>query len=142
MAPHYRIFLATAKDTSDEVATELGAKVLAKFTEALPDNEVTIVLAKDEWERSFKEAGSWDAWVREIGAGVDFYDRTPKFNAIMVVDTVLGKATAQMVAIGLDNRRMIGYYNPEDNSIKLVTGVNKRPDVTTWADGWEVSFDF
>ena len=136
--PAYRIFLASPKATEAEVVDRDAEFVLAKFMDASPvaDLQFTVVKSADDFRENFSRCGGWTEWAQDVGAGVDYMFRTPRFNAIVVTTEHVGRATADIVRSALGARRMVTLLQP-DRSFCSITGV-QTVDEENWQSGWRM----
>ena len=138
MSAEYNIFLAAPKGASDLHVESAKAVVDEKFSGAVTHATVKVVTADEEWNRSFSQSGSWDAWTTHVAAGVDYEFRTPLYNAIVCTTEMVGKATADIVEKALGNRRMVALVM--DSKITQVIGV-ESVDSDNWQSGWRLTLD-
>lgn len=90
-----RAFIAHPKND----ALDLGAlkQKIAKALVAAAGTRATVaavVTGKDHYEAHFRRCGSWDAWTRDVGAGIHPVTRDQQFNLFVVPEGPIGKATA------------------------------------------------
>ncbi len=135
MGSSYNIFLASPKGVPDDDIE--GARVLVQehFSAAIPHADVLVVPAKTEWDRSFTQCGSWDAWATHVATGVDYEFRTPLYNAIACTTQMVGKATAQIAERAISARRMVVLVN--GTALAQVTSVT-CVDSDNWQSGWRL----
>jgi len=138
MSAEYNIFLASPKGSSDFHVQGALTTVKDKFSAAISHADVTVVTSAQEWDRSFKQSGSWDAWTTHVACGVDYEFRTPLYNAIVCTTERIGKATADIVEKALENRRMVALIM--DSKITQVIGVESI-DSDNWQSGWRLTLD-
>ncbi len=138
MTAEYNIFLAAPKGSSDLHVQSAKAVVEEKFSEAVSHASVKIVTADEEWDRSFSQSGSWDAWTTYVASGVDYEFRTPLYNAIVCTTERIGKATCDIVTKALESRRMVALVM--DSKITQVIGVESI-DSDNWQSGWRLTLD-
>jgi hypothetical protein len=132
----YNIFLASPKGTSDQEVESALELVQSKFSEAIPHATVTVVKAKDEFDRTFKQCGGWDGWTTHVATGVDYEFRTPLYNAIVCTTPTVGRATAQIAERALAARRMVALV--QQGTLSRVVGVECL-DSDNWQTGWRLN---
>lgn len=103
----YNVFLATPKNADRESVEQLEAHVVERFTPALEGIQLHIVRAEDDYRDHFARCGGWEAWCRDVGQGVDYMFRTPRYNCIVCTQRQVGKATADIVRFALEGMRMV-----------------------------------
>lgn len=133
----YKVFIATAKGTSEAREEELAKSVYDLFREAVPDNiEVKTYLAREVFNEVFASECNrdWSEWARYVAAGCDYLDRTPNFNAVAVPTLTIGRSTADICRMALENRRMVVAQNDE-GEWKRVSAVVTQ-DENDWRSGW------
>jgi len=135
----YRIFLATPKDCDPEVVDRLYALTAEKFKTALQHDDVEVVKAEDDFKENFARCGGWDSWCNDVGRGVDYLFRTPRYNAIVCSSQQVGKATASIVKAGLDAGRMIAVVLP-DMSYQRAVAIDTL-DPNDYKAGWLLRID-
>lgn len=60
------------------------------------------------FQYAFARYGSFDSWVHETVAGIDYATRKPRFDAFFVVsDGDVGLATANIIQLALANKRPV-----------------------------------
>lgn len=138
MSAEYNIFLASPKGSSDFHVQGALTTVKDKFSAAISHADVAVVTSDQEWDRSFKQSGSWDAWTTHVACGVDYEFRTPLYNAIVCTTERVGKATADIVEKALTGRRMVALVM--DSKITQVIGV-ESVDSDNWQSGWRLTLD-
>jgi hypothetical protein len=112
----YNIFLASPTDIPDAHFDPAIGLIEEKFSAAIPHASVTVVRAKDEWDKSFAQCGDWDAWAKHVATGVDCEYRTPLYNAVVCTAESVGRVTAQIVEQALSARRMVALVHGQDIS--------------------------
>jgi len=135
----YRIFLATPKDCGEEVVAKYHALTLDKFKAALKHDDVEVVKAEDDFHANFSRCGGWDSWCSDVGRGVDYLYRTPRYNAIVCIHQQVGKATASIVRSALEVNRMVVCVLPDD-SYQRVMAVDEL-DKQDYKGGWLLRID-
>lgn len=133
---NYNIFLASPKGYSAGATEEAEQTVYNAFRTALPASEVAVVHSQDAFDDTFGQMGGWDAWTTHIATGVDYEYRTPLFNAIVCVESPVGKATADIVRKAIAARRMVAVLDGT-GSIERVTSVSCI-DSDNWQTGWRL----
>ena len=139
MLQPYRVFLATPKDMDPFVSDGLKALVHERFKKALGHDGVEVVKAEDDFRENIGRCGGWDSWADDVGRGVDYLYRTPRFNAIVCTQQAVGKATSLVVRAGLDASRMVAVVMP-DKSIQRVVRLDEL-DPTDFKGGWFLVID-
>ena len=90
------VFIAHAKgDSTQTVALALAH--LKRYS----SNEYTVTLGFDEWQRSFRKCGTWDAWAKYIATAKQYGSNHALFDVIVCIDPVVGKATESIVTAAL-----------------------------------------
>lgn len=137
-----RIFIAHAK--SDDGLAEMLSVVTLAVRKTFPNREPVVTLGRDDYERNFQRAGSWDAWTREVAIGVHPTTREPRYHGIVVPGEArpygaharVGAATQSIVgqALGM-GKPVLLFANGTLTQAKKVVKVAPRDFKT----GWEVS---
>jgi hypothetical protein len=135
----YNVFLATPKGMDAETVQRHYDTVVSKFTPALKGIELTVVKAEDDYREHFGRCGGWDAWARDVGQGVDYLARTPRYNGIVCVEQVVGKATASIVQYALEGNRMVVLLQPDGKAVR-VAAVDTL-DANNYVAGWILRLD-
>ncbi len=131
----YNVFLASPKGTPDQEIDTAFVLIEEKFKEAVPHADVKVVRAKDEWDKSFSQCGSWEAWAEHVATGVDYEYRTPLYNAVVCTTETIGRATATIVEKALSARRMVALVRgPKIEQVIAVECV----DSDNWQSGWRL----
>jgi len=130
----YHVFLATPKGMEEAEIEKYYASVVEKFVPALDGIELLVVKAEDDYREHFARCGSWEAWTRDVGQGVDYLFRTPRYNCIVCVQQSIGKATADIVRYALEGNRMVVLAN-ESGGFDRVTRVDEM-DSQNYRSGW------
>jgi hypothetical protein len=113
--------------------------IVQKFTPALEGIELVVVKAEDDYREHFGRCGGWDAWARDVGLGVDYLARTPRYNCIACVQSTVGKATAEIVRYALEGNRMVVCLRP-NGRVARVFGV-RADDTNNYVSGWTLQLD-
>lgn len=100
MSEQMRIFLAHPKGWTDEQIDAARAGLSAAFPAHV------VVAARDEWERVGKAVGGFKGWTQRIGGGTGL-DGRPFFSVIAVPAGPIGKATAQIAELALQQGRFV-----------------------------------
>jgi len=124
------IFLALPKATTDEKA-ESYKQVVKNMTQG----KATITTSKEDFTSNFAQSGSWDSWIGDVAEGIDFVTRKPKYQAIICVERIVGRATAQIVERSLSAKKIVTLL--EDGMVRQITNV-KTVDENNWISGWEL----
>ena len=135
----YRVFLATPKDCGSEVVEKYHALTLAKFKGALKHDDVLVVNAEDDFHANFSRCGGWDSWCNDVGRGVDYLYRTPRYNAIVCITQQVGKATASIVRAALEANRMVVSVCADD-TYQRVVAIDEL-DKNDYRGGWLLRID-
>lgn len=135
----YRIFLASPKESNPEVVEKYYALTLTKFKTALKHDDVEVVKAEDDFHANFSRCGGWDSWCNDVGRGVDYIYRTPRYNAIVCISQQVGKATATIVKAALEANRMVVTV-VADESYQRVIGIDEL-DKNDYRAGWLLRID-
>ena len=130
----YHVFLATPKGMEGAEIEKYYAAVVEKFVPALDGIELLVVKAEDDYREHFSRCGSWEAWTKDVGQGVDYLFRTPRYNCIVCVQQSVGKATADIVRYALEGNRMVVLAN-ESGGFDRVTHVDEM-DSQNYRSGW------
>ena len=131
-----RIFLAHAKGNDDSEHTRwLRQQIPQRLAKAQPDAEV--VLARDEWQRTFRGAGSWEEWARQVGGGHDWQGQ-PTYDAYVIPTEYIGRGTAQIAAYAIAAGRGVVYWPKGFQRPQPVLSIEKVPDSDSWTHGWRV----
>jgi hypothetical protein len=96
-----RVFLAHAKAASDEEIQSATDRARNALREIANGKTVAVTTGRDDYQRHFARCGSWDAWARDVGQGIDYLSREPRYHAIVVPTPRVGAATANIVRIAL-----------------------------------------
>ncbi len=130
----YNVFLATPKGMDEDEVQKFYDSVVEKFTPALDGIELVLVKAEDDYREHFGRCGGWEAWTRDVGQGVDYMFRTPRYNCIVCVSQAVGKATADIVRFALEGNRMVVLANPT-GGFDRVWSVQEM-DSQNYRSGW------
>ena len=134
-----RVFLAHPKGLSESEIAALVELVHAVITRLKPDALVRVVTGFEDWTRSFKACGSWDAWTKRVGSGVSFTSREPLYHAIVVAPSrYVGHATKEIVLHAAKARKPIGYF--DGAALRRVVGIHEHND-RDYKAGWELKLD-
>lgn len=129
-----RVFFAHRKNEdrfSIEEALEAAAHLLG------PDTH--IVSGVRDWEDHFGRCGGWTGWTRDVAQGVDYLTRAPRYDAFIVPDADIGKATRDIVAFALDVKKPVLYWQPGGVASRVVgVAPNESGD---WKAGWTLVLD-
>jgi len=127
-----RIFIGHAKGHAEDAhVAHVAAEIQARVPGAVP------VLSRDEWQRSFALSGSWDAWVRDVGAGCD-WQGCPTFDGYVVMTEQIGRATAQIVSYALAAGRDVLYWPRGAHAPVPVRAIEAVPGEDSWLCGWRI----
>lgn len=135
----YNVFLATPKGMEDAEVDSYYQTVVQKFTPALDGIELSVVKAEDDYRENFGRCGGWDAWTQDVGRGVDYLARTPRYNCIACVQQAVGKATADIVRHAIEADRMVVLVNP-NKTVDRVIAV-ETIDSNDYRSGWFLRID-
>lgn len=135
----YNVFLATPKGMDTDTVQRHYDAVVAKFTPALDGIPLAVVKAEDDYRDHFGRCGGWDAWARDVGQGVDYLARIPRYNCIACVQPTIGKATASIVQYALEGNRMVVLLRP-DGRVDRVFSV-ETVDANNYVAGWFLRVD-
>jgi hypothetical protein len=132
----YNVFLATPKDLDPDEVTRFYTLTLDKFKKIpeLETLEVNVVKAEDDYREHFSRCGGWDAWTRDVGQGVDYVYRTPRYNCIVCISQTVGKATADLVRHALEGNRMVVLIHPDGRFDRIWQVV--EIDSNNYRSGW------
>lgn len=136
-----RVFVAHAKGDPDDRLAEMKTAVTSALRAVAGDKPVTIevTLGRDDFERSFAHAGSWDGWARSVGAGVHPVTREPTYHAIVVTAERVGAATAKIVEAALsDGRKVVRIVGEDEGGPGLVPVTAVRRVAQDFKSGWQV----
>lgn len=141
----YRIFLALPKDVDEADERRWQQEVFQVFRKAVPANiEVEVVASRAAYEQdnASGEFQSWDQWIERVATAVDYYDRTPLYNAYASPYLRVGRATASILEQALQcpgSPKMVAARR-EDGSWGRVETVatNGSP---SWRDGWDLTVE-
>ena len=124
------VFLALPKSTPESKSEDYCREIMRLFS-----NKVTVTTSGDDFKANFADAGGWDAWTTSVAEGIDFVSRKPKYEAIICVERVIGKATAQIVKKSLNSKKTVIIL--EDGGVRQITNVVEN-DSNNWISGWEL----
>jgi hypothetical protein len=133
----YHVFLATPKGMDEQTVQAFYDKVTERFIAALEGIELVLVKAEDDYREHFSRCGGWDAWTRDVGRGVDYMFRTPRYNCIVCVSRRVGKATADIVRHALEGDRMVIVMEGLDAPSQRIRSV-REIDSQDYRAGWEL----
>lgn len=129
--PLVRLFIAHGKGAADDAVVDY---LLSEIPRRLPQAEV--VLSRDAHRTSFNSAGSWDAWVREVGAGCN-WQGCPTFDGYVVPTFQIGRRTVEIISYALAVGRPVVYW-PLGGDPVPVRAVEAVPGEDSWLCGWRV----
>lgn len=94
----YRVFLAHPKALSDEEIDALRDQTHAQLSAVLTDRTVVVTPGRDEHAATFRRAGTWDAWARDVARGVEYGTGEARYHAFVVApDPGVGRATEGII---------------------------------------------
>jgi hypothetical protein len=94
----YRVFLAHPKALSDEEIDALRDQTRAQLSAVLTDRTVVVTPGRDEHAATFRRAGTWDAWARDVACGIEYGTGEVRYHAFVVApDPGVGRATEGII---------------------------------------------
>jgi hypothetical protein len=131
-----RVFYANGRNESDDDVSSACARLCTVL-----GSEHAVVSGKDDYKTHFSRCGSWDAWQRDVGVGVDYASRAPRYDAFVVPTREVGKATAKILehALAAGKRVLLieGVVGESNCRLSPVTGI-RAVDAENWKAGWTV----
>lgn len=133
-----QLYLATPVGMDMEEACLLQQALAAKF---YGGNTAPVRLASEVYSTKFAEKGSWKDYITYVAQGVDFVSRKAIFPMICCVQSVVGRATAQIVAEALSVNRTVFLILRDGNTFHLhpIRDVQTLDD-TDWKTGWSLQY--
>lgn len=95
----------------------------------------SLTTGKADFDKNFKQCGSWEAWAKEVSTGVDFVTREPKYTLFVVTQERVGAATARIVGQALTARKVVFLWRADDASFRRISRVvlaEERNPRTGW----------
>ena len=133
-----RFFLAHDIRVPSEQLNDWRDALTEQLSDGYPDKMVTVVLARDDYEANFKDAGGWRGWPRRVANGT-LWDGTPCFHGIIRPSTFpkesyCGRATFDLMAGFLRERKPTWLWNQNDSTFHVVSACERVPgdDYTMW----------
>lgn len=126
------IFYAHAKHHSN-------ADIDAAVEQLRTATGATVVAGRDDFSENFARCGGWDAWCRDVAAGIRYHDRKPRYDAIICPDRIIGKATATIVEVALERGKPVLYWQPGEEA-RVVWDVETSENEDSWKAGWYLVF--
>jgi hypothetical protein len=133
-----RLFLALPinYDTTSAHKAELSLRWIFRQPEDFPPPDPLSITKSDVFYREeFPRFGSWDGWTYEIANGVNYNSRTPRFTAVVLVASQIGRGTKQIVEKCLQADKPV-LLLAEDRLNRVVAV--EEIDSENWQNGWRV----
>lgn len=126
-----RAFLAHKRATNDKRIDQMvaGATLLLRDRGA---DFAQVVAGRDDFKARSASLGGWKPWQRDVATGQDEYG-IATFDAIIVPDLQIGKATAEMVRAAIGVQRRVYFWRKGE--LVPVVGV-ETVDANDWKEGW------
>jgi hypothetical protein len=94
----YRVFLAHPKALGDTEIDALRDQTHAHLSAVLTDRTVIVTPGRDEHAATFRRAGTWDAWARDVARGVEYGTGEARYHAFVVAPSAdIGRATEGII---------------------------------------------
>lgn len=107
-----KLLLLVPRSLTPREIEEVSPQVHTALKEVL-DLEGVSLLDSAEWYRQqFGASGNWDSWVWETVTGRDYGTRQRHFGGFVVVGDRLGRASAEIVRLALQNARVVLHWAP------------------------------
>jgi hypothetical protein len=132
-----RVFLACAKGMPDD-QVQVKRKDVQRYLSMKNKKTVQVVPSSEDFTTYFAQCGGWNEWISHVSNGVDYTTRRHIYDAVVCVDSQLGRATASIVEKTLEAGKPALYWDPTDNKMKRITSV-KTVDDTDWTAGWSLN---
>lgn len=134
--PELRIFIAHAKGDSEETLIEMRDAITLALRRAFPSREPKVTLGRDDYNRNFTAAGSWDTWAREVATAIHPTTREPRYHGIVVPADRVGAATQAIVGQALGMAKPVLLFL--DGRLTQAKSVVKLPG-RDFRTGWLIS---
>lgn len=110
----YSAFLAHPKALDDETIDALCERTRALLSAALPDRAVRVVPGRDDYNATFRRAGTWNAWARDVACGIEYGTGAPRYSVLVVApDASVGKATETILRLALQAGKPVLLLTPD-----------------------------
>jgi hypothetical protein len=130
-----KIFLACAKGMPQS-DVDVKRKDVQRYLSMKNKKTVQVVPSGEDFQTYFAQCGGWSEWIEHVTRGVDYTTRKQIYDAVVCVDTQLGKATAGIIEKALEAGKPALYWDPQSTPpMKRITSV-KTVDETDWTGGW------
>lgn len=128
-----RAFLAHAKSDTDEEIQSATDRSRNALREIAKGKTVVVTTGRDDYQRHMSRCGSWDAWARDVGQGIDYISREPRYHTIVVPSERCGAATANIVKVALSvGRPVLRLDGTKLTKVARVVQVAARDFKTGW----------
>ena len=126
------------KKTDPIEQIDAWAKQLEALAEATSGMKglYTITSAREDHAARSGNAGSFEAWARDVAVGIDPQTRQPRYDWFIVVGNgSMGKITAQIVKMALERNAPVYWLGPDAicRKVEKVEWAGGQ-----WKDGWSV----
>jgi hypothetical protein len=135
MSSDFRVFHALRKGASPMEAQTLRAEIKDALRRIVPDLNVVVTSAEEDFNENMARLGGWDAWEHDVATGIRYDDRQPRFHAIIITDSEFGKATSSIVRQALTASKLVLFYDSNSTDLNRVEKVITL-DEHNWKTGW------
>ena len=125
----WRYFLAHSKSDPDPVIDRWVTEVTTLLETTHGSGAVLVVSGRDDFKERAGALGGWKEWLPSVATGVDWRG-SPIFDGVVVplgmVDTVVGKATTEMVDLAIAGSKPVYAYIVSDQTFWAVAATVKE----------------
>lgn len=130
-----RYFYAHKKDTPDSDIDSSVRTLTDRLRAAIAPSWPRVISGRDDYAARSKVVGGWKGWQRSVAVEVTISGE-PLFDAYIVPDQIIGRATAEMLRMALGTGKPVVYLAP-DGSFRRVLDIVTEND-RSWKDGWRL----
>lgn len=135
-AASLKLLLLVPRSFTPRECEEVSSQVKADLDAALGLENVTFMDSASWYRDQLKTSGNWDSWVWETVTGRDYATRERHFDGFVVVGDQLGRATAEIVRLAIQNGRVVLHWKPASPLGCVQTVVGTAEDgVSSWQVG-------
>jgi hypothetical protein len=128
------VFLAHNKGDSDVRLAHLEEVLIILH----PQFDLHITRGFVDWQKNFARFGTWEAWINNIVEGRAFGSTFYNYDAVVVPNVEVGKATAGIIRLCLEKQKPCKYFD----GLALHRIVTCRTeDAQNYQAGWKVVFE-
>lgn len=135
MSSDFRVFHALRKGASTMEADTLRNEIRNALRRIVPDLNVVMTSAEQDFNENMARLGGWDAWEHDVATGIRYDDRQPRFHAIIITDSEFGKATASIARQALTANKLVMFYDSRTADLNRVAEIITL-DEHNWKTGW------